>query len=373
MNRKVIFSLLAGTVVSAVALYFSLRQVPFADLLIYLGEIDYRWVLLSGGVTLPCFALRAWRWRIILESHRKLGFWEAFHPLMIGFMINCILPGRIGEAARPFVLHKKNNFPFSTGLATVAVERLMDLGFLITLSAIVLYTVDIAPDFTISFGSYRLSPALLETAGKSLLRLCLLLMAGILLITVPFTRALIKKLLLAAPELFFFSGNPFKKWIRERLIHPVLNLIDMFATGFSLLKNPIKTIECLGLSGLIWGGTALSYFIMAKGCPGIDLSYPESIVVMVIICLFIALPSVPGFWGIWEAGGVFALSLLGVSTKTAAGFTLANHAVQIFPVIIIGLISAMVASVNILQLSRAGSESANNPKETVMPFGIEKT
>lgn len=361
-----------GMVVSVVALYFALHRVPVTDLLNYLREINYSWVLLSGGITLPCFALRAYRWRILLSSHRKLGFWQAFHPLMIGFMLNCVLPGRIGEAARPFVLNKKENFPFATGLATVAVERLMDIAFLIILSAIVLYTVDIAPDFTISFGAYQLSPALLESAGEGLLRLCLLLMAGILLITMPFTRSRIKRLLLATPEMLFFTGPPVKNRIREKLIHPVLNLLDMFAAGFSLLKNPVKTVECLGLTALIWGGTALSYYIMAKGCPGIDLSYAESVAVMVMICLFIALPSVPGFWGIWEAGGVFALSLFGVSVKTAAGFTLTNHAIQIFPVVIIGLISAMVASVDIFHLSKTHS-TATGPARKLMPLGIDKT
>jgi uncharacterized membrane protein YbhN (UPF0104 family) len=72
---------------------------------------------------------------------------------------------------------------------------------------------------------------------------------------------------------------------------------------------------------------------------------------MIIICFFIALPSVPGFWGIWEAGGVFALVLFGVSSKDAAGYTLVNHAIQMFPVIIVGLVSAMVTSINILQVS----------------------
>jgi uncharacterized membrane protein YbhN (UPF0104 family) len=71
---------------------------------------------------------------------------------------------------------------------------------------------------------------------------------------------------------------------------------------------------------------------------------------MIIICFFIALPSVPGFWGIWEAGGVFALSLFNVSAKEAAGFTLASHAIQIFPVIIIGVMSAMLTGVNALQI-----------------------
>ena len=76
------------------------------------------------------------------------------------------------------------------------------------------------------------------------------------------------------------------------------------------------------------------------------------IAVMVIICFFIALPSVPGFWGLWEAGGVFAMALFGVSSKDAAGFTLTNHAVQVFPVIIVGLMSAVYTGVDIRQVSK---------------------
>jgi len=50
---------------------------------------------------------------------------------------------------------------------------------------------------------------------------------------------------------------------------------------------------------------------------------------------------------LWEAGGVFALSLFGVTQKDALGFTLINHAIHIFPVIIFGLVSAWVTGVSL--------------------------
>ena len=71
---------------------------------------------------------------------------------------------------------------------------------------------------------------------------------------------------------------------------------------------------------------------------------------MVIVCFFISLPSVPGFWGLWEAGGVFGLMIFGVSAKDAAGFTLANHVFQMVPVIVIGLISLVITGVSVVQL-----------------------
>ena len=83
-----------------------------------------------------------------------------------------------------------------------------------------------------------------------------------------------------------------------------------------------------------------------------------------ITCFFIALPSVPGFWGVWEAGGVFALALFGVSAKDAAGFTLANHAVQMIPIIIVGLVSAMIIGVDIWQVSYGEDRIHDNTRNT---------
>ena len=53
------------------------------------------------------------------------------------------------------------------------------------------------------------------------------------------------------------------------------------------------------------------------------------------------------------AWGVFAMLLFGVSFKDAAGFTLASHAIQLFPVILVGLVSALITGVNIWQVSFA--------------------
>ena len=131
---------------------------------------------------------------------------------------------------------------------------------------------------------------------------------------------------------------------------------ENIARGFHLIRYPKKLIGCLVLSLLVWVLHALSYYIFALGSPGIHLTFMEMSAHMIIIMFFIALPSVPGFWGLWEAAGIFALSLFGVAGKEAAGFTLANHAIQVFPVIIAGFISAMIMSVNIWQLSQGSNK-----------------
>jgi uncharacterized membrane protein YbhN (UPF0104 family) len=118
----------------------------------------------------------------------------------------------------------------------------------------------------------------------------------------------------------------------------------------ALIKDPIRIMICLIYSLAVWFFTALSYYLISIGCPQINLSLSEMTAVMVIICFVIALPSVPGYWGLWEAGGVFAMLLFGVSEREAAGYTLANHAVQIVPVVLVGLVSAWISGVNIRQV-----------------------
>jgi len=352
MKRKLTISLFAGVTLSAVALYLAFRNVPLSDLLTYLGSINYYWVIPSVAIALISFVVRVIRWQIILASAQRIGFWQAFHPLMIGFMVNCILPGRVGEVVRPVILRQRENFPFSAGLATVAAERVFDVCILISLFVVVLATVPIQPDLYISFGKYRLDRDTLEMIGNGMLKLCVVLIAGIVMVTIEKTRNLINRLIMMVPALFVFISEKGRSKIHNRVSIPMVGMVDNFAKGFSLVRYPKKLISCILLSFAVWYLAVLSIYVMALGCPGVDgLSFLEIAAVFVIICFFIALPSVPGFWGVWEAGGVFALSLFGVSAQDAAGFTLANHAVQMIPVIMVGIVSAVITGINILKVA----------------------
>ncbi len=362
MKKKITISLIVGVILSTLALYLTLRNVPVADLLVYIISINYFWIVPAVLVLLTSFVLRVFRWQIILESAGKVNFWQAFHPLMIGFMINCILPGRVGEVARPAVLQKKENIPFSTGLATVAAERVFDISILLILFLILLATVPIDPNLDIVFGKYHLNRETLVTVGEGTFKLLILLIVGIIMVSFGKTRTAIKRSVMLIPSLFFFSGAEFKKKIKKKICDPVVSVVDNITSGFALVKYPSRIFICFGLSVFIWALAAFSYYITAQGCPGIELSFAEISAHMIIICFFIAIPSVPGYWGIWEAGGVFGLVLFGVSSKDAMGYTLANHAIQIFPVMIVGFVSVMVTSVNILQVSYEKREKdVNNP------------
>lgn len=351
MNRKILFSLFGGTAISVATLYLAFRNVPLPDLVIYMGSINYLWILPAVALIFISFGLRALRWQFILGAAYRVGFWSVFHPMMIGFMINCVLPGRVGEFARPIVLNRKTDIPISTGLATVVVERLFDLIMLLSLFMAVSAGTIIDPEIGIDFGNYRLNRETLEAVFNGLLKISAVLFVCIFLVSLEKPRKILHSVVLKLPNALFLMGESGKTRIRQNICRPIIQMIDNIASGMAMVKKPKKIGICLFLSIGIWATASLSYYAFSLGCPQIRLTPAEITTVMVIICFAIALPSVPGFWGLWEAAGVFAMVLFGVAEKDAAGFTLANHAVQMFPVILVGLLSAWLSGVNIFQVS----------------------
>jgi glycosyltransferase 2 family protein len=351
MKKHFIISFVVGIFISIAALYFAFRHVPVSDLLLYLKSINYIWTVPAVFLVMVGFFLRTLRWRFILESSYKIGIWQAFHPLMIGFMINCILPGRLGELARPAILQKREKVPFATGIATVAAERVFDVSALIVFTIITLAFLSIDSQVEIVFGNYHLNRSTLQVLSNRMIIAGILFMAAVIMVSLPILRRGIHRLILAIPSLFFFIAEPVRNKLTEKVCNPLIQFVDNIALGFALIKYPRKIFICTLYSLGVWMTAAASYYFFSFGSPGIKLSFSDMFAVMVIICLFIALPSVPGFWGLWEAGGVFAMSLFGVPIPAAAGFTLANHAIQLFPVIVVGLISAVVTSVNVWQVS----------------------
>ena len=351
MNRNTTISLLLGTAISAAALYFAFRNIPLDDLLIYLSSINYLWIIPAVAASFSAFLIRALRWQSILEPVRKISFAHAFHAIMIGSMLNIILPGRIGEVARPAVLHKQDKVNFSTGLATVAIERIFDIIIMFLVFSVLIANFKIDPDFAVDFGNYHLNREALVAAAKKTVAIGAIIIAAVFVFALKKARNLLNTAIMKIPDLFFFLSSYSKKRIEERFCIPFQGILENFSAGFLLVRHPVRILICIILTSFVWILTALSYYLLALGCPGIDLSFIELSAVMIIVCFFIALPSAPGFWGLWEAGGIFAMSLFGVSSTDAAGYTITNHVMQMLPVIIAGLLSAAVTGINIRNLS----------------------
>jgi glycosyltransferase 2 family protein len=344
LSGKRVVHFLAGLVLSGTALYFSFKNIPLHDLVLYSRKINYYTVLPSSMVLLAGFAVRAFRWQIILKAVKHIRFSRVYHPLMIGFMLNCVLPARIGEFARPAILKKNEHLPFTTGITTIIVERVFDIFFLVLFFVLLLIFIEIDPDISIHFGNYTLGKELLMTLFYYSIGIAVFSGAMIFLLSFGGVHRIAEKLIMTLPFYIPFISKSLKTKIENLVCIKLVQMLKNISAGFLFIKNPGSLLICIACTLVAWGCAALSQYIMVLGCPGIDLNFFESFAVLIIICFFISLPSVPGFWGIWEAGGIFAISLFGITGTDAAGFTLINHAVQIFPIILAGIFSGVIYS-----------------------------
>ena len=348
MKHKLTISLIVGILLSAAGFYLAFRNVPAKEIIHYFARINYFWLMPAFILVILSFILRVFRWQIILAPTKKIDFWSGFHPVMVAFAINCILPGRVGELARPAILKQREKIRFSTGLATIALERAFDISLIIGLFLITYPWIEFDPNMTMQVGSTSLDQGTLETIVRGMFKLGIVLIMGMLLVSFEWSRRHMIRFIQKSPNLLFFLSAPSRDRIRHTLCSPLVRMLDNFASGFATIQSPSRILICLMLSILIWLIMALSYYVFSLGSPGVAISFPEMVAVMVIICIFIALPSVPGYWGIWEAGGILAMVAFGVSQTDAAGFTLANHALQVLPVVLLGFISALVTGINML-------------------------
>lgn len=343
MKKKQRLGLFLALPISLGALYLALRHAPLGEVLAYFQNMNPVWILPAVFFCVLGFVFRAWRWQSLLAHHKQVSFFSAFHPMMIGFMLNSILPGRIGEIVRPMLFARKQALPFATSLSSIAAERVLDLGVLLGLLAFVFHFMDLGEvTEVLHVGDYQLSSTMLLAIATRMAWLCLILTLIIFCLLVPSLRELGKKGLRTFVKYFPFISNNFRHSLTNRLLPLVEGLVDQVASGFEGLRNPSRLLSCLLLSLTIWLMQVLPYWFLAQGSPGIPVNFLQLIAVMVLVNFFIAIPSVPGFWGIWEAGVVFSLALFGFRNADAAGYALLSHVVLMFPVILVGLVSALV-------------------------------
>src|SRR5688500_3077074 len=122
---------------------------------IFLRSIDLRaawqatlgahwgWIAAAIAVTLQTYILRAWRWQSLLQPIGHARFRTAFRTTVIGFAATFLLPARVGEVLRPYLLARHEHLNPAAAFATVIVERLLDLCTVLLLFSVALFTAGV--------------------------------------------------------------------------------------------------------------------------------------------------------------------------------------------------------------------------------------
>lgn len=348
-QKKLMISLSIGILFSLAASYYLVKSIPAADTLEFLKKINYWWLAPSIGVAFLSYIVRAARWRIILSPIMSISFPGAYHPLVIGFMINSILPGRVGELARPGIIYKTSGTPFSKVLATIIAERIFDILTLMLLFVFIISSMQIDPDLSISFKGYVINSRVLEAAWGKAVQIGAVLIVFIVMICIPRIQRALSSALLAAPGAMFFVPQAYREKIRLHVSVRIVSILESLSHGFEMLKSPVKILQCFFLSLVTWVLIALSLYFIVLGCPNVKIGLMETFTVLILICFFIMLPSVPGFWGIFEAGGIFGMMIFGVPAVEAAGAVLLFHVSQMLLSMLLGIHSSAVMGVSVFK------------------------
>src|SRR5205807_8231997 len=117
-----------GLAVTVAFLAWAVRGTQWSEVLAGLRAVDPLLLVLTVALATLTFPIRLIRWRVILrdERERPLPWLPLWHAVAIGFMANNLLPARAGEFARAYVAKRQLPVRFTTALASIGVERVMD-------------------------------------------------------------------------------------------------------------------------------------------------------------------------------------------------------------------------------------------------------
>jgi hypothetical protein len=115
-----------GYGVSAVCLFWVLHGYNFNELMPAIRSLDWWWVTGAVLCDLSVYLIHGWRWKVLLEPVQKLPLWRTVQSVYIGLFANEVLPLRVGELIRCYLLAHWNDMNLSVVFASAALERLID-------------------------------------------------------------------------------------------------------------------------------------------------------------------------------------------------------------------------------------------------------
>ncbi|MGI8484912.1 MAG: lysylphosphatidylglycerol synthase transmembrane domain-containing protein [Thermomicrobiales bacterium] len=264
-------------------------------------------LLAAGVVYYASLFVRGLRWKMMLG---RVGIDEAhgypmpgpvgmFHIIFLSWFANCVVPARLGDAYRSYLLKQKNKASFGTTFGTILAERLIDLVTLI----MVLLTAGI-----VVFGTrvpHRAEQAFLIGAA--------VVIVGVIGVIV-----------------LWFGRDHFERLVPERF---TLHYRRLSEGIFEILKRPIP-YGVIGAALWMFDGTRVLLVAWALNA---HLTIAEATVVALLSALATAIPLTPGGAGTVEAFMIIMLPWVGIKGDAAAALALLDRVVTYWSLIAIGL------------------------------------
>src|SRR5919198_5870418 len=150
MTRTSWLRLLVSFGISGVLLVLVVRAVDPTGMRAALAAADWRVIPLAIVLYFAGVWFRSARWGLLLPEH-TVSTPTLCRGLVVGFTVNNLLPVRMGEVARAYLLSRWCRVPYGATLASLIVERILDGLSLAALLLLALLFVP-APGYLVAAG-----------------------------------------------------------------------------------------------------------------------------------------------------------------------------------------------------------------------------
>ncbi len=318
---------LLGFAISLLLLYLSLKDIRLHDILETLRHADLKYVFLPLLFIFGAASGASYRWARV--SGTDVHFRETFTALIIGLFINNVLPARIGELARAYVLSRKKGFTFTYSFSTVLVDRFFDLTGLLLL--------------TFFFFPKQQFPPRISQGIYLIIGLAIVCIVGILIL----------------------SRERFANHLSSKLMKVEKSFLTRFAKTILGIQENLKRITSPLLILLFAAISFSTWFCMSLALYAVILALNISVpfVCIPFVCALlnmgITIPSSPGYIGLYQFLLVYLLSLFGVPKYEAFAVSLLYHASWYIPYTIIGFLLLLREHLKIRDIRRLNEPAAD--------------
>ena len=268
-----------GIGVSGVCLWLAVRHLPLAELRHAVHHAHYVWLVPAGIFQVLAILARAQRWVVLLEQDARLG--TSFWAQGVGYLFTNVLPLRMGEPARVLIMAERCRLPVMQVATTAVVERLLDT------ATIVLALLAVLPWMQV--------PTLVRRVG---------LACGVVL-------GLIFVLLLCVLRFRHASERlwrPMSKRLPSLPVEAITARWHEVVRGLLPLTHGYKAVSVFGWSLGCWLFSIALYWCIIRSFQA-DGTFLEATFMVVALSFAVAIPSSPGFIGIFQLVGQQALVL----------------------------------------------------------------
>ena len=328
-----------GFLVTLVFLALLLRQVDVSRLWGALLGTNYLFLLPAIPFYFVGVWLRAVRWRHLLAPISPLSSAQLFPYVVIGYMANDVLPLRVGELVRTYLLGERHKLAKTSVLGTIALERISDGLTLVGFMACIALFVPLS-----------------GWMGQVLSLMALLFLGALALLA----------LVLSSRERLQWLTALHLPASSARLYAQVRSVVGGFLDGMAALRRPQRLAAVAFYAVLVWISEA-GVFYLVGWAMGLTIPLFLYVLAMAVANLATAVPSSQAGIGPFEYFCALTLILFGMDTSLAAAYALLVHVVLILPIVFLGLGYLWLEQLSLAQVvQRAGAQpapSSSPPRE----------